>query len=150
MNRVGLQSTHMLPKLFRPQPRAGAVTFLDGYSITRKFDGVAGTTPKIPAWQLGHVAALRRGLHGSVLCRPARVGTVLRKRGRDQATGPCRFRLFGHRNGRRHFAGNNDRRRCRRFAYRPKKLLGLGTLGRRATSATGAAEQQNTSKTLWC
>jgi len=36
------------------------------------------------------------------------------------------------------------------FAYRPKKLLGLGTLGRRATSATGAAEQQNTSKTLWC
>ena len=148
MNRVGLQSTHMLPKLFRPQPRAGAVTFLDGYSITRKFNGVAGTTPKIPAWQLGHVAALRRGLHGSVLCRPPT--------GRDRAQeararpGHAAFRLFGHRNGRRHFAGNNDRRCRRRFAYRPKKLLGLGTLGRRATSATGAAEQQNTSKTLWC
>jgi hypothetical protein len=28
-----------------------------------------------------------------------------------------------------------------------KNFLGLGTLGRRATSATGAAEQQNTSKT---
>ena len=102
MNRVGLQSTHMLPKLFRPQPRAGAVTFLDGYSITRKFNGVAGTTPKIPAWQLGHVAALRRGLHGSVLCRPARGGTGS---GSAARPGHAAFRLFGHRNGRRHFAG---------------------------------------------
>jgi hypothetical protein len=145
MNRVGLQSTHMLPKLFRPQPRAGAVTFLDGYSITRKFNGVAGSTPKIPAWQLGHVAALRCGLHGSVLCRPARGGTVLRKRGRDRAMPLSGYLDIATEDGTLRVTMTVGA--AADLLIDLKNFLGLGTLGRRATTATGAAEQQNTSKT---
>src|SRR6266851_2465676 len=66
------------------------------------------------------------------------------------ATGPCRFPVIWTSQRKTALCRYNDRRRRRRFAYRPKKLLGLGTLGRWATSATGAAEQQNTSKTLRC
>jgi hypothetical protein len=39
--------------------------------------------------------------------------------------GHAAFRLFGHRNGRRHFAANNDRRRCRRLLIDLKNFLAL-------------------------
>jgi hypothetical protein len=57
----------------RPQLPAplGPSLFADACSITRKFDGVAGTTATIPVFdKLGHVAAECVALHGSAVPGP--------------------------------------------------------------------------------